>query len=167
MKKFCSIVIILYVVISLGSCVRHRQNNSPKRIVNTYARSLCNMDIKGVASCFEYGKEAMSLFEGYIDEEVSGYESGDLQRFISAARESQLLPEISYEIVEEDIKGDKGTYRIRFDMEFDDGEEIHKDTRYETIYVYCHKGKWWIGEGLSKKEREMARRVMNFFNKLR
>ena len=64
MKKLCSIVIILYVVLFLGSCVGHRHHqNSPKRIVNTYAQCMCNMDIKGVASCFEYGKEAMSLFE--------------------------------------------------------------------------------------------------------
>ena len=155
----------MYVIVSLISCMRHWQN-SPKMVVDKYAQSLCNMDIKGAASCFEYGKEALSLFEGYLDDEVYDYTFGDLQKIVSAAKESQLVPDISYEIVEEDINDDKGTISIRFDMVFDDGEEIHKETRYETVSVYRHKGKWWIGEGFSKKEREMARRLLNFFDKL-
>lgn len=124
------------------------------------------MDIEGVASCFEYGEEAFSLFQGFAEEE-SNYSFEDLQRFVDAAKGSQLLPEISYEIVEEDIKEDKGTVRIRFDISFDDGEDIRKETRYETVSVYCHEGQWWIGEGFSKKGREIGRRVMNFFEKLK
>ena len=128
---------------------------------------MCDLDLEGMMSCFEYGEEALSLFHGYADDEESSYSSGDLQRFVNAAKESQLLPEFSYEIVEEDIKEDKGIIRIRFDVTFDDGEDIRKETHFETISVYCHEGQWWIGEGYSKKEREMGRRVMNFLEKLK
>lgn len=122
------------------------------------------MDIEGLVSCFEYGEEALGLMQGLEDEDIN---LGELQGFVSAAQESELLPEISYEIIEEKINGDKGTVRIRFDLEFDDGEEVHKDTKYEEISVYCHEGQWWVGEGYSKKEREMGRRVMNFLEKLK
>ena len=122
------------------------------------------MDIEGLVSCFEYGEEALGLMQGLEDEDIN---LGELQGFVSAAQESELLPEISYEIIEEKINGDKGTVRIRFDLEFDDGEEVHKDTKYEEISVYCHEGQWWVGEGYSKKEREMGRRLMNFLNKIR
>lgn len=166
MKRFLGIITLYSVVISLGSCIWNPQD-SPQSVADTYAQSLCDMDIKGVASCFEYGEEALSFYEGFMDEDVSNYTSGDLQKIVTAARESQLLPEISYEIVEEKIEGDKGAIRIRFDIEFDDGEEVHRETRYEDISVYCHEGQWWIGEGYSKKEREMGRRVMDFFDKLR
>lgn len=166
MKFFSKIILIITVAISLSSCMENPQD-SPYNIADVYAQSLCEMDIEGIASCFEYGEEALSLMEDYMDEEMYDYSSGDIQEVVNAAKESQLLPEITYEIVEENIKDDKGTLRIRFDMEFDDGEEVHKDTRYETISVYCHDGQWWIGEGYSKKNREMGRRIMNFFNKLR
>jgi hypothetical protein len=123
------------------------------------------MDIEGMMSCIEYGEEAMGFMQGFIDSE--DVDLGDIQRIISAAKESELIPDISYEIVEEKIEGDKGTVRIRFDFEFDDGEEVHKKTDYETISVYCHEGQWWIGEGYSKKEREIGRRVMNFLDKIK
>lgn len=154
------------VAISLASCMGNPQD-SPQSIADTYAQSMCEMDIEGIASCFEYGEEALSFMEGYMDEEMYDYSSGDLQKVIDAAKESQLLPEISYEIVEESIDDDKGRIKIRFDIEFDDGEEVHKKSEFETISVYCHEGQWWIGEGYSKKDREMGRRMMNFFNKLR
>jgi hypothetical protein len=166
MKIFSKITLLIAVAISLASCMGSPQD-SPQNIANVYAQSLCDMDIEGMASCFEGGEEALSLMEDYMDEEMYNYSSGDLQKIVDAAKESQLLPEISYEIVEENIKEDKGTIRIRFDMEFDDGEEVRKDTRYETISVYCHDGQWWIGEGYSKKDREMGRRFMNFINKLK
>ena len=162
MKYFCNKIISLFIAISLLSCVGNPQD-SPQSIADTYAQCLCDMDIEGLVSCYEYGEEALSFIEGYEDD----YSSGDLQRVIDAAKESQLMPEINYEIVEEHIKDDKGTIRIRFDMEFDDGEEVHKKSEFETISVYCHEGQWWIGEGYSKKDREMGRRMMNFFNKLR
>ena len=162
MKYFCNKIISLFIAISLLSCVGNPQD-SPQSIADTYAQCLCDMDIEGLVSCYEYGEEALSFIEGYEDD----YSSGDLQRVIDAAKESQLMPEINYEIVEENIKDDKGTIRIRFDMEFDDGEEVHKKSEFETISVYCHEGQWWIGEGYSKKDREMGRRMMNFFNKLR
>lgn len=162
MKYFCNKIISLFIAISLLSCVGNPQD-SPQSIADTYAQCLCDMDIEGIVSCFEYGEEALSFIEGYEDD----FSSGNLQRVIDAAKESQLMPEITYEIVEENIKDDKGTIRIRFDMEFDDGEEVHKSSDFETISVYCHEGQWWIGEGYSKKDREMGRRMMNFFNKLR
>ena len=166
MKYYSSFFVSLFLAISFSSCIGSPQD-SPQSIADTYAQSLCDMDIEGIASCFEYGEEALSFMEGYMDEEMHDYSSGDIQKYVNAAKESQLLPEVSYEIVEENITGDKGTIRIRFDIEYDDGEDVHKDTRYENISVYCHEGQWWIGEGLPKKEREMGRRVMNFFDKLK
>ncbi len=166
MKFICKISINAIVAISLASCMGNPQD-SPQSIADAYAQSMCEMDIEGIVSCFEYGDEALSFMEGFMEGEMYDYSSGDLQRIIDAARESQLIPEMSYEIVEEKIEEDKGTIRIRFDSEFDDGEEIHKETDYQTISVYCHDGQWWIGEGYSKKDREMGRRLMNFFNKLR
>lgn len=154
------------VAISLASCMGNPQD-SPQSIVEAYAQSRCEMDFESMASCFEYSEETMSMMQDYLGEDMYDYSSGVLQKFVNAAKESQLLPEMSYEIVEENIKDDKGTIRIRFDMEFDDGEEVHKDTKYETIPVYCHDGQWWIGNGYSKKEREMNRRIMNFMNKMR
>ena len=165
MKQFCSLATFLYFAILGVSCIGSPQD-SPQNIAETFAQSICDMDIEGIASCFEYGEEALSLFEGYLDGESPDYTPGDIQRIVTAAQESQLLPEISYEIVEERISDDKGTIRIRFDMEFDDGENTHKETHYENISVYCHEGEWWIGDGYSKKEREMGRRLMNFFDKL-
>lgn len=155
----------MFLAITLGSCVGNPQD-SPQSIADTYAQSLCDKDIEGLVSCFEYGEEALSLLEGYLDEENTDYAVGDLQRLVKAAQDSQLLPEISYEIVEEKINDNKGTIRIRFDMEFDDGEEVHKNTHYENISVYCHEGQWWIGEGYSKSEREMAKRGMKFIENL-
>lgn len=154
----CSLTLLLF-----SSCIGTPQD-SPQSIADTYAQSLCDMDIEGLVSCFEYGEEALGLMQGLEDEDIN---LGELQGFVSAAQESELLPEISYEIIEEKINGDKGTVRIRFDLEFDDGEEVHKDTKYEEISVYCHEGQWWVGEGYSKKEREMGRRFMNFMNKIK
>lgn len=154
-----SIIVLLFV-----SCVESPQD-SPQSIADTYAQSLCDMDFEGVMSCFEYGDETMGFMQGYFDDE--DFDLAYLQKVVSAAKESELIPEISYEIVEEKINGDKGTVRIRFDFEFDDGEEVHKESNYETISVYCHEGQWWIGEGYSKKERERGRRFVNFINKLK
>jgi len=162
MKNICKKIVIFIIAISFVSCVGNPQD-SPQSIADTYAQCMCDMDIEGIVSCFEYGEEALSFIEGYEDD----FSSGNLQRVIDAARESQLMPEITYEIVEENIKDDKGTIRIRFDMEFDDGEEVHKSSDFETVSVYCHEGQWWVGKGYSKKDREMGRRMMNFFNKLR
>ena len=165
--KYCyNTFIIICLAISFVSCAGNPQD-SPQSIAETYAQCLCEMDIEGIASCFEYGEEALSLFEGYMDEEIQEYSSGDFQKIVSAAKESELLPEISYEIVEEKINDDKGTIKIKFDVMFDDGEEVHKSTHYENVSVYCHEGQWWIGNGYSKKEREMGRRVMNFLDKLK
>lgn len=166
MKYYSSIFVSLFLAISFSSCVGSPQD-SPQSIADAYAQSMCDMDIEGLASCFEYGEEALSLLEGHMDRETNDYTFGDIQKYVSAAKESQLLPEVSYEIVEENITDEKGTIRIRFDIEYDDGEDVHKDTRYENISVYCHEGQWWIGDGLTNKEREMGRRIMNFFDKLK
>lgn len=154
----CSLILLFFT-----SCVGSPQD-SPQSIADTYAQSLCDMDIEGLISCFEYGEEALGLMQDLEDEDV---DLGELQRIVSAAQESELLPEISYEIIEENIDGDKGSIRIRFDFEFDDGEEVHKKTEYEDVSVYCHEGQWWIGEGYSKKDREMGRRFKKFMNKIR
>ena len=146
------------------SCIGSPQE-SPQSIADTYAQSMCDLDLEGMLSCFEYGEEAMGLMQGFLDNDDVNL--GDIQRIVSAAKESELVPDISYEIIEEKIEGDKGTVRIRFDFVFDDGEEVHKESNYETISVYCHEGQWWVGEGYSKKEREMGRRMINFINKLK
>ena len=164
MKSDISSVRCLLVVFLLISCIGS-PHDSPQSIAETYAQSMCDMDIEGVLSCYEYAEETLSLMEEYLGDEAG--ELYGVQKIISAAQESELLPEISYEIVEEKIDGDKGTIRIRFDIVFDDGEEVHKETKYEEISVYCHEGQWWVGNGYSKKDREMGRRIMNFFNKLR
>ena len=90
----------------------------------------------------------------------------DLSHVLNMVKRHYLLWKVIRMIFHQ-VKDDKGTIRIRFDMEFDDGEEVHKSSKFETISVYCHEGQWWIGEGYSKKDREMGRRIMNFFNKLR
>lgn len=164
MKRIITTIRYLLIVLLFISCIGSPQD-SPQSVAETYAQSLCDMDIEGMMSCIEYGEEAMGFMQGFIDSE--DVDLGDIQRIISAAKESELIPDISYEIVEEKIEGDKGTVRIRFDFEFDDGEEVHKKTDYETISVYCHEGQWWIGEGYSKKEREIGRRVMNFLDKIK
>lgn len=164
MKISHNFFFVICVTSLLGSCIGSSPQDSPQSVAETYAQSLCDMDFEGIASCCEYGEEMLSFME---EEEISDFSFGDIQRYVTAAKESQLLPDITYEIIEEKIDGDKGVIRIRFDSEFDDGEEVHKDTRYENISVYCHDGQWWIGEGYSKKDREMGRRVMNFFNKLK
>lgn len=150
-------------VLLLVSCIGSPQD-SPQSLADTYAQSLCDMDLEGLMSCVEYGDETMDLVQGLYDEDGT---FDDLQSVLFAAKESELIPDITYEIVEERIDGDKGTIRIRFDFEFDDGEEVHKKSSYETISVYCHDGQWWIGDGYSKREREMGRRFMNFYNKIK
>lgn len=163
MKRIKTTIYYIVTVLLFASCVGSPQD-SPQSIADTYAQSLCDMDFEGMLSCFEYGDETMELMQGLYDENAS---FDDIQTIISAAKESELIPEISYEIVEEKIEGDKGTIRIRFDYEFDDGEKIHKETNYETISIYCHEGQWWVGEDYSKRDREMGRRFMNFINKIK
>lgn len=164
MKRIITTIRYILLVLLFISCVGSPQD-SPQSIADTYAQSMCDLDLEGILSCFEYGDEAMGFMQGYLDDEE--FDLNDLQKVVSAARESELIPEISYEIVEEKIEGDKGTVRIRFDLVFDDGEEVHEKSNYETISVYCHEGQWWVGEGFSKKEREIGRRFMNFLDKLK
>ena len=162
MKRITTTIKYSVIALLFASC--GSPQDSPQSIADTYAQSLCDMDVEGMMSCFEYGDEMMELMQGGYDENAS-FE--DLQTIISAAKESELIPEITYEIIEEKIDGDKGTVRIRFDYEFDDGEEVHKKSNYETISVYCHDGQWWVGDGYTKKEREFVRRLDNFFTRLK
>ena len=62
---------------------------------------------------------------------------------------------------------DKGYIRVKFTSRFDDGETVHESSTEEVFPVYFHEGQWWIGEGYSKKEREIGRRVMNFLDKIK
>ena len=164
MKHFVATIKNILPVLLSVSCVGSPQD-SPQSIADTYAQSMCDLDIEGMMSCFEYGEEAMGFMEGYYEE--SDVNLNNIQKVISAAKESELIPEMSYEIVEEKIEGDKGIIRIKFDFEFYDGEEFHKESKYETIPIYCHEGRWWVGEGYSKKERVIERRFMNFLDKLK
>ena len=163
MKRIITTLKYIITVLAFASCIGS-PHDSPQSIVDTYAQSLCDMDYEGMMSCFEFGDETIELMQGLNDENVT---LDDLQTLVSAAKESELIPEISYEIVEEKIEGDKGTIRIRFDYEFDDGEKVQKKSNYETIPVYCHDGQWWIGEGYSKRDRELKRRFGNFLNRLK
>ena len=164
MKFLLNSFFVICVAFLVGSCIGSSPQDSPQSVAETYAQSLCDMDFEGLASCYEYGEEMLSFVE---EEEFTDFSFGDIQRYVDAAKESQLLPDITYEIVEEKIDGDKGVIRIRFDSEFDDGEEVHKEQRYENISVYCHEGQWWVGDGFSKKDREMGRRFMNFIDKVK
>jgi hypothetical protein len=163
MKRIITTLKYTITVLAFASCIGS-PHDSPQSIVDTYAQSLCDMDYEGMMSCFEFGDETIELMQGLNDENVT---LDDLQTLVSAAKESELIPEISYEIIEERIDGEKGTFRIRFDYEFDDGEEVHKGSNYENIPVYYHDGQWWIGGDYTNKEREFERRMENFFNKLR
>ena len=55
---------------------------------------------------------------------------------------------------------------VKFTYSFDDGETLHESSNEEVFPVYLHDGQWWIGEGFSKSEREMARRGMKFLEKI-
>jgi hypothetical protein len=90
----------------------------------------------------------------------------DIQNVISAADESQLLPDISYEIIDSDVHGDKGNVRVKFSYTFDDGENTYNNDEEIAIPVYFNDGQWWIGESYSKNQREMARRGLKFLEKL-
>ncbi len=122
------------------------------------------MDIEEMASCFEYGVETLEFMDAYVDEGENSL--GDMQYALSAAKECELLPEITYEIVEEDMDGEKGVVRVKLDFYFDDGENTYHETEYQDVSVYCHDGLWWIGEGYSERDREMGRRLINFMDSL-
>lgn len=142
----------------LTSCYGHSQS-TPEAVVDTFARSMAAMDIETAASCFEYGEEMLSLMTGVSDISV-------MQDYITAAKESQLLPDITYEIVSTDIQEDRGSIRVIFTSRFNDGETVHESSTEEVFPVYFHEGQWWIGEGYSKSEREMARRGKKFLEKI-
>lgn len=148
-----SLTNILFVRCSVNT------NDTPESVVETFAASISEMDLESVASCFEYGDEMLAFASGMSDGE---YDLGEIQDVIAAAKESELLPEISYEILETDVDEEKGSVRVLFHYRFDDGETVHENKEEQVIPVYLHEGQWWIGEGYSKSEREMAKRGMKF-----
>ena len=148
--------------ILLAGCYGNAQD-TPESVVDTFAQSMASMDIESAVSCFEYGDEILSLMGGMSNTDFS---VSALQGYISAAKESELLPDITYEIIDSDIQEDKGSVRVRFTYRFDDGETIHENSDEEVFPVYLHEGQWWIGEGYSKSQREMARRGLKFLEKI-
>ncbi len=134
-------------------------NDTPESVVDVFASSLSAMDIESAASCFEYGEEMLAIMPSISDE---AYDLEELQDVLSAAKESELLPEVTYEILESNVVEDKGTVRVKFNFRYDDGENVHEKNEEEVIPVYQHEGQWWIGEGYSKRDREMFRRGRNF-----
>ena len=163
MRHYLICCLFVLSSIELISCLGSPQE-SPQSIVETYAQCICDFDIDGAAACFEYGEETLGFVQGIVGDEA---DFGEFEYFANTARESKLTPEMSYEIIDEKIDGDKGVFRVRFYSEFDDGEEVHIETDDQDVPVYCHDGLWWIGEGLSNKDREMTRRMMDFFEKVR
>ena len=152
-----SVICILFV-----GCYGNSQD-TPEAVVDTFASSISSMDIESAASCFEYGEEIVAFMSGISGE---NYDMAALQDVVSAAKESELLPEISYEIIESNIGEDKGSVRVKFTYRFDDGENVNESSDEQVIPVYLHEGQWWIGEGYTKSEREMARRGMKFIENL-
>lgn len=148
--------------ILLAGCYGNAQD-TPESVVDTFAQSMASMDIESAVSCFEYGDEILSLMGGMSNTDFS---ISALQGYISAAKESELLPDITYEIIDSDIQEDKGSVRVKFTYRFDDGETVHENSNEEVFPVYLHEGQWWIGEGYSKSQREMARRGLKFLEKI-
>lgn len=155
-------VFAILTCVMLSGCHRNFQD-TPEDVVDTFAQSIASMDLESAVSCFEYGDEILSLMEEMSESDLSVY---SLQGYMSAAKESQLLPDITYEIVSSDIQDEKGFVRVKFTYIFDDGETVHENSDEKVFPVYLHDGQWWIGEGYSNSEREMTRRVMNFFEKI-
>ena len=143
-------------------CHRNFQD-TPEDVIDSFAQSIASMDIESAASCFEYGDEIMAFMSGVSSND---FDMEAIQDIVSAAKESELLPEISYEIIESNIGEDKGSVRVKFTYRFDDGENLHESSDEQVIPVYLHEGQWWIGEGYSKSEREMARRGIRFIENL-
>ena len=139
----------LLICIIFSGCHRNLQD-TPESVVENFAQSMASMDVESAMSCFEYGDEILSMMTGLSG---SNFSASALQSYITAAKESELLPEITYEIVSSDINEDKGTIKVKFSFRFDDGETIHE-------------GQWWIGEGYNKSQREMAKRGMKFLEKI-
>ena len=95
MKRIITTLKYIITVLAFASCIGS-PHDSPQSIVDTYAQSLCDMDYEGMMSCFEFGDETIELMQGLNDENVT---LNDLQTLVSAAKESELVPEISYEII--------------------------------------------------------------------
>ena len=100
-KQFLYIYVINILFIG---CYSNSQD-TPESMINTYASSISAMDIESAVSCFEYGEE-MSAFMSGIS--VKNYNIAALQDVVYAAKGSELLPEISYEIMESNINDEKG-----------------------------------------------------------
>lgn len=160
--KFICSVAVFFACFLFAGCNGHSQD-TPEAVVNTFAQSMASMDVESAACCFEYGDEILSFMSGMSDTDMS---VSTLQTYITAAKESELLPEITYEILNSDIHEDKGTVRVKFTYRFDDGETVHESSDEEDFPVYLHDGQWWIGEGYSKSEREMARRGLKFLEQI-
>lgn len=158
-KQFLYIYVINILFIG---CYSNSQD-TPESVINTFASDISTMDIESVVSSFEYGEEMSAFISG-----ISGknYNIATLQDVVYAAKESELLPEISYEIMESNINDEKGSFHVKFTCRFDDGENVHESSDVQVIPVYLHESQWWIGEGYSKSEREMATRAMKFMENL-
>ena len=152
-KVFKINVLAILLSTSLAGCHRNVQD-TPESVVDTFAQSMASMDIESAISCLEYSDEILSLMDGTSDSDFS------------AAKESELLPDISYEIIDSNIQEDKGRVRVKFTYRFDDGETVHEKSDEEIFPVYLHDGQWWIGEGYTKSQREMTRRGMKFLEKI-
>ena len=161
-KVFKINVLAILLSTSLAGCHRNVQD-TPESVVDTFAQSMASMDIESAISCFEYSDEILSLKDGTSD---SDFSAAALQEYFSAAKESELLPDISYEIIDSNIQEDKGRVRVKFTYRFDDGETVHEKSDEEIFPVYLHDGQWWIGEGYTKSQREMTRRGMKFLEKI-
>ena len=159
-KNIKMIFLIFVTNIMFSGC---NSQDTPESVVDAFASSISAMDIESALSCFEYGEEMAAFMYG-----ISGgnHDMTVIQDILSAAKESELLPEISYEIIESNIGNDKGSVRVKFTYRFDDGENVYESREEQVIPVYLHEGQWWIGEGFSKSEHEMVKRSMKFIENL-
>ncbi len=162
MKALNKLLFALVACHIMCGCYGNSQD-TPEDVVSTFAQCVASNDIEGALSCFEYGEELSSLIG---DCSGNGFYLSDIQNVISAADKSQLLPDISYEIIDSDVHGDKGNVRVKFSYTFDDGENTYNNDEEIAIPVYFNDGQWWIGESYSKNQREMARRGLKFLEKL-
>ena len=161
-KNIRNYFLVIVIGILFIGCYGNTQD-TPESVIDTSASSISAMDIESALSCFEYGEEMAAFMSEFSSED---FDIATIQDYAIAAKESELLPEISYEIIESNVGEDKGSVRVRFSYLFDDGEKVHESSEEQVIPVYLHEGQWWIGEGYSKSEREMVNRGMRFIENL-
>ena len=139
--------------------------SSPNSVVEHYARSIVNYDLRNTLSCIEGGEDILELFSD--SEEIENLEY--LMITIQEARRNGLVPNMDYRIISENIQEDYGTFQVEFIVETLYGE--HEGTRKFTqeIPVYKYNGIWWIGDEHPETELkalDVVKSVTSFYGSL-